>query len=125
MNTFDINSSQSPKPNLFQVSDGQTFGVEFKANNAKEFEIEIKKIALSSIPKNSFIKEVQVKNFDGKWLTNNSLINKFGNGISLNVNKVDFDFYYEKLVTKAKGSWVMSHVSLTPKTKPNLKLNIN
>jgi hypothetical protein len=120
IDNFDLDNSNAPTATVFKVSDGQTYGIEFNAETVKEFEI--KKIALSSIPKHSYIKEIQVKDIKNNWLNNNSLINKFGNGIVLDLTQVDFDFYYEKLVTKAKASWALSHVSLTLKTKPELKL---
>ena len=76
---FDIENSNAPTPTLFRVSDAQTYAVEFEAKNAKEFEINIKKLALSSIPKHAYIKEIQVLDFDGRWLNITNLVSKFGN----------------------------------------------
>jgi hypothetical protein len=120
INNKDIDKSNAPTPIHFRVSDGQTYGVEFVANDVKEFEIEIKKIALSSIPKHSYIKEIQVKDFSDHWLNVDSLVKRFGSGISLDLKVVDFSYYYNNLIIKAKGSWVLSHHNLLPHSKPSL-----
>lgn len=115
----DIKNSKAPEPIAFRATDAQTYAIEFTAHNAKEFENEFKKIALS-LASHKYISEIHVKDFAENWLTPHGFTNRYGNGILLDLKKIDYSYYYERLVTKAKGSWVLNHHSLLPNTKPKV-----